>query len=595
MSAKTTDTIVQHCASGTPTSTNRSSGLNYLTDNYYRNLRDLSRLETASVICEHARANTKDELRSILISALCNIHSLCEQNLVLAKGFDRLKALLDSPFGYICEHQQNSEELFTQKCGYLPAVECTISLLDQGIEGLIKYLRECEEAKRAAWQSALSKNLEMQREISNLTTNLRLIKHKHKKVYTERNELKEENVDLKDKLQAEATARAVPEALLNQRAVSGSESHTITVKVPQTNNKQSADVLATRKMMPRKDLRIPVSRASAQQEEYVIEQLKADYELFVKSARERQQADSDRIHGLEADNLRLQSNFERQSKFILDIERRLKVPKAQLGIANQTLDQEEEQLLKEKDNAKVLTEHRQELLSTESQLKQVTEEFHVKQEQLRSAFTESENRESELNTATTALKTAKAQIAAQAATIEDLQIKLTKEDGLLTDIQQSSTATVHDVAHIKNLLTTQQSEGFSTLSDELREVHSSLHKLLAQTSQERTQTMILDVLGHIDETQVTLSESTAKSAEELHHRLDILTDNYASKDIILSYLPKLLASAKSNKQNCLVANKEQVVKGPGKEAARRADGEAVEWLKACEDFIAALTAMTVKE
>jgi len=156
------------------------------------------------------------------------------------------------------------------------------------------------------------------------------------------------------------------------RAVSRPGIPTTSLKLHQTNNKQPADELATRKMKARKDMRVPVSRAPAQQEEYVIEQLKADHALFIKGARERQQADDDRIHALEDDNLRHQHNFEGQSKVVVELQKRFKVSQAQLGLAVQALEKKEDELLQEKANNEDV---KQKLQAAKQDYKSFSDEF----------------------------------------------------------------------------------------------------------------------------------------------------------------------------------------------------------------------------
>lgn len=179
----------------------------------------------------------------------------------MAKAFDRLSALLSDQGTDLFDSstsQQQSFEQSTKESGSVYNARF-ISILLESVGKLIEDLRECGEAKSAAankWQSALAKNHEMQEQVTNLKANYRLIQQKYMEVFTERNELKEENIDLKYKLQAKATARAVAEAFLNQRAVSQSESSTIALKLPQPNDKHSADVLAARKMKARKDMRV---------------------------------------------------------------------------------------------------------------------------------------------------------------------------------------------------------------------------------------------------------------------------------------------------------------------------------------------------
>jgi len=159
---------------------------------------------------------------------------------------------------------------------------------------------------------------------------------------------------------------------------------------------------------------------------------------FSTAIREGQQADSDRIHALENDNLRLHSNFE-------------------------------------KEHAKVVEEHGQELLLCRSQLEQVTANLYTKQEQLSNESIESKKTQAILGTTLTALGTAKAQNAAQASTIEDLVNQLWNPVELLDGIQQSLSTIMEDVTHIKHLLITQQGEA-STIQSSLDKLLRNRHK-----------------------------------------------------------------------------------------------------------------------
>lgn len=156
------------------------------------------------------------------------------------------------------------------------------------------------------------------------------------------------------------------------RAVSKPKIPTISLKIPQTNNKQSAEVIAARKMKAIKDMRVPKLAGPITQEEHENEQLKKDHETFVKAALERQQAADDRIHALEDDNLRLQANFEGQSKVVVELQNRFRGSQAQLAIAVQTHTLKEEELLQEK---AINADLKQKLLAASQDYKSGMEEF----------------------------------------------------------------------------------------------------------------------------------------------------------------------------------------------------------------------------